>query len=56
MINANSWADEPKNSGRPQARFSGRFKAPAQDPNHLADELKKATDEYARLVCELNSK
>jgi len=31
-------------------------KASAQDPNHLADELKKATDEYARLVRELNSK
>ncbi len=31
-------------------------KAPAQDPNHLADELKKAADEYARLVRELNSK
>jgi hypothetical protein len=25
MINANSWTDEPKNSGRPQARFSWRF-------------------------------
>lgn len=31
-------------------------KAPANDPNHLADELKKATDDYARLVRELKSK
>ena len=31
-------------------------KAPASDPNHLADQLQKATDEYARLVRELNSK
>jgi len=31
-------------------------KADAQDPNHLSDELKKATDEYARAVRELNSK
>ena len=31
-------------------------KADAQDPNHLSDELKKATDEYARVVRELNSK
>lgn len=29
--------------------------APAHDPNRLADELKKATDEYARAVRELNS-
>jgi len=28
-------------------------KAPANDPNHLADELQKATDEYARLIREL---
>jgi hypothetical protein len=31
-------------------------KAPANDPNHLADELQKATEEYARLVRELKSK
>ncbi len=31
-------------------------KAGAQDPNHLSGELKKATDEYARAVRELNSK
>jgi hypothetical protein len=30
--------------------------APAHDPNSLADELKKATDEYARVVRELSSK
>jgi len=30
-------------------------KAPADCPSHLADELAKATDEYARLVRELNS-
>jgi hypothetical protein len=29
--------------------------AGAQDPNHLSDELKKATDEYARAVRELSS-
>jgi hypothetical protein len=29
--------------------------ASAQDPNHLSDELRKATDEYARAVRELNS-
>jgi hypothetical protein len=31
-------------------------RAGAQDPNHLSAELKKATDEYARAVRELNSK
>jgi hypothetical protein len=31
-------------------------KADAQDPNHLSGELKEATDEYARVVRELNSK
>ncbi len=31
-------------------------KALANDPNHLADELRKATDEYARVVRELNNK
>jgi hypothetical protein len=30
--------------------------AGAQDPNHLSDELRNATDEYARTVRELNSK
>jgi hypothetical protein len=30
-------------------------KAGAQDPNHLSDELKNATDEYARAVRELSS-
>jgi hypothetical protein len=30
-------------------------KAPADDPNHLTDELQKATDEYARLLRELKS-
>jgi hypothetical protein len=30
--------------------------ANALDPNHISDELTKATDEYARLVHELNSK
>jgi hypothetical protein len=30
--------------------------AGAQDPNHLRAELMNATDEYARLVRELNSK
>jgi len=29
-------------------------KAGAQDPNHLSDELKNATDEYARAVRELS--
>ena len=41
---------------RVQKAVDALRKAPAQDPNHLADELKKATDEYARLVRELNSK
>jgi hypothetical protein len=41
---------------RMQRAVDALRKAPAQDPNHLADELKKATDEYARLVRELNSK
>jgi hypothetical protein len=31
-------------------------KAGAQDPNNLGDELRKATDEYARAVRELDSK
>jgi hypothetical protein len=31
-------------------------RAGAQDSNHLSDELRKATDEYARAVRELNSK
>jgi hypothetical protein len=31
-------------------------KADAGDPNHLRDELKNATDEYARAVRELTSK
>jgi succinate dehydrogenase/fumarate reductase flavoprotein subunit len=31
-------------------------KAGAQDPNHLRAELMNATDEYARIVRELNSK
>ena len=30
--------------------------ANALDPNHISDELNKATDEYARLVRELNSR
>jgi hypothetical protein len=30
-------------------------KAGAQDPNHLNDELRNATDDYARAVRELNS-
>ena len=30
--------------------------APAHDPNRLADELRKVTDEYARAVRELSSK
>jgi hypothetical protein len=31
-------------------------KADAGDQNHLSDELKTATDEYARAVRELNAK
>jgi len=31
-------------------------RARAQDPNHLSNELRNATDEYARAVRELNSK
>jgi hypothetical protein len=31
-------------------------RAGAQDPNHLSDELRNATDEYARAVRDLNSK
>lgn len=30
-------------------------KAGAQDPNHLGTELRKATDDYARAVRELDS-
>jgi hypothetical protein len=41
---------------RVQAILDALKKAPASDPNHLADQLQKATDEYARLVRELNSK
>jgi len=41
---------------RVQKELDALKKAPAEDPNRLADELKKATDEYARLVSELNSK
>jgi hypothetical protein len=31
-------------------------RAGAQDPNYLSDELRNATDEYARAVREINSK
>jgi len=31
-------------------------KAGALDPNHLSEELKKATDEYAKAIRELNAK
>jgi hypothetical protein len=41
---------------RVQAILDALKKAPANDPNRLADQLQKATDEYARLVHELNSK
>lgn len=41
---------------RVQKLLDALKKAPANDPNHLADELRKATDEYARVVHELNSK
>ena len=41
---------------RVQKALDALKKAPAEDPNHLADELTKATDEYARLVRELKSK
>jgi len=30
-------------------------KAGAQDPNHLSNELRNATDDYAKAVRELNS-
>ena len=40
---------------RVQRAVDALRKAPSQDPNHLADELKKATEEYARLVRELSS-
>jgi len=39
-----------------QKALDARRKAGALDPNHLSDELKNATDEYARAVRELNSK
>jgi hypothetical protein len=41
---------------RVQKALDALKKAPDEDPNHLADELVKATDEYARLVRELKSK
>jgi hypothetical protein len=41
---------------RVQALLDALKKAPASDPNHLTDQLQKATDEYARLVRELSSK
>ena len=31
-------------------------KAGALDPSHLSEELKKATDEYAKAIRELNAK
>jgi hypothetical protein len=42
---------------RVQQLVAALRQAPAQDPNHLADELRKATDEYAKAIRELlNSK
>jgi len=40
---------------RVQRAVDALKKADARDVNHVGDELKKATDEYARLVRELNS-
>ena len=40
---------------RVQSILEALKKAPANDPKHLADELRKATDEYARVVRELNN-
>jgi hypothetical protein len=41
---------------RVQMTLDALKKAGAQDPNHLADELLKATDEFARAVRELSPK
>jgi hypothetical protein len=41
---------------RVQKVLAALKKADAGDPNHLSDELKNATDEYARAVRELDSK
>ncbi len=41
---------------RVQRTVDALRKADARDVDHIGDELKKATDEYARLVRELNSK
>jgi hypothetical protein len=40
---------------RVQELFDALKKADAGDLNHLSDELKKATDEYARAVRELKA-
>jgi len=40
---------------RVQQTLEALKKAPASDPNNLADELQKATDEYARLMRKLKS-
>jgi len=41
---------------RVQKALDALRRAGAPDPNHLSDELRKATDEYSRLVRELDSK
>ncbi len=41
---------------RVQRAVDALRKADARDANRISDELQKATDEYARLVRELNSK
>ena len=41
---------------RVQMLVAALRQAPDHDPNRLADELKKASDEYARAVRELSSK
>jgi len=41
---------------RVQKALNALRKSGAQDPNNLSDELRAATDEYARSVRELSSK
>ena len=54
---AMSTIEEVRAAEKRVQKASDAFKnAPAEDPNHLADQLAKATDEYARAVRELRSK
>jgi uncharacterized LabA/DUF88 family protein len=51
-----STIEEVREAEKRVEKGSGKTQEGAQDPNHLSDELRNATDEYARAVREINSK